>query len=534
MKKNWVKVMAVLMAAASLSACGKQGSGTETKKPDAGNSQKTEGKSDEGKSGGGEHYKIMTAFRPQHRDFKDMPVVQEILKDANITVDWEQVGDSALTEKKNIAISTGNMPDAILGMVSETDVLSNPELFMQLDKYIDSMPNVSKILKEHPEAKTFLTFPDGHIYSFPFVQEREYEGFPDQLWINKSWLDKLGLKMPKTYKEFEEVLKAFKEKDPNGNGEHDEIPFTMMLKHGYFGPYSMYGLFGRLDETNRLIVENKKIVFTADKEEWKNATKWFAKLYKEGLIDPESFTQDRSTLFAKGKADPELIGSTNAFLLDNVVGANRMKDYAFVLLEGENGIKTIRYDSFPVESRTNGVVNANLKNPDGMMRFFDTCLNQEKNYPLQTVFGLIGKQLVKTNEPGKKFEFAIAPDGLSQDDFRYKDAPSDFPTYLTKESWASVVHAPDVARKEKILEECRPYLQKESMPPLLFTEQESQELGDISAAIRDYVSQQQALWISGQGDIDAQWDAYVQKLKDMRVDDYVKIYQTAYDRYYAK
>ncbi len=543
MKKTIVKVMASLMALTMFAGCGKSGDNgkdtggdketqqEEKEKPD----DKDDGKKDGDKKDDGEkpHYNIMVDFRPQHEDFDKMPVVQQILDDAGIEVEWEQVGDAAVTERKNIAISTGTMPDAMLGMANTNDVMQNYELFLPLNEYIDTLPNVSAIMEENPEAKQFLTFPNGNIYSFPFVQEREYEGFPDQLYINKTWVEELGLEMPTNYEEYAEVLKAFKEGDPNGNGEADEIPFTMMIDHSYFGPYSMYGMFGRLDNPNRLVIEDGKVIFTADKEEWKEATKWFASLYEDDLIDPESFTQDRSMLFAKGKADPMLIGSTNAFLLDNVVGADRMEHYEFVLLEGVNGHKELRYTSFPVQNRTYNVVNAEIENPEPLMKFYDICLDESKHYPLQTVFGLIGKQLVETDVEGKEFEFAIAPEGLSQDDYRYKDAPSNFPTYLTKDSWNSVVHAPDVARKEAILEDVRPYLEKESMPPLLFTEEETQELSDVNSALMDYVSQQQALWISNQSDIDADWDNYIETLNNMGLETYIRLYQQAYDRFYA-
>ena len=542
MKKTIVKVMASLMALTMFAGCGKSGDNgkdtprdkqpqqEEKEKPD----DKDDGKKDGDKKDDGEkpHYNIMVDFRPQHEDFDKMPVVQQILDDAGIEVEWEQVGDAAVTERKNIAISTGTMPDAMLGMANTNDVMQNYELFLPLNEYIDTLPNVSAIMEENPEAKQFLTFPNGNIYSFPFVQEREYEGFPDQLYINKTWVEELGLEMPTNYEEYAEVLKAFKEGDPNGNGEADEIPFTMMIDHSYFGPYSMYGMFGRLDNPNRLVIEDGKVIFTADKEEWKEATKWFASLYEDDLIDPESFTQDRSMLFAKGKADPMLIGSTNAFLLDNVVGADRMEHYEFVLLEGVNGHKELRYTSFPVQNRTYNVVNAEIENPEPLMKFYDICLDESKHYPLQTVFGLIGKQLVETDVEGKEFEFAIAPEGLSQDDYRYKDAPSNFPTYLTKDSWNSVVHAPDVARKEAILEDVRPYLEKESMPPLLFTEEETQELSDVNSALMDYVSQQQALWISNQSDIDADWDNYIETLNNMGLETYIRLYQQAYDRFY--
>ena len=42
--------------------------------------------------------------------------------------------------------------------------------------------------------------------------------------IRQDWLDELGLSMPETQDELVEVLKAFRDQDPNGNGIADEIP----------------------------------------------------------------------------------------------------------------------------------------------------------------------------------------------------------------------------------------------------------------------------------------------------------------------
>ena len=43
-------------------------------------------------------------------------------------------------------------------------------------------------------------------------------------WIRQDWLDKLGLAVPTTVDELHDVLLAFKNNDPNGNGKADEIP----------------------------------------------------------------------------------------------------------------------------------------------------------------------------------------------------------------------------------------------------------------------------------------------------------------------
>ena len=63
-----------------------------------------------------------------------------------------------------------------------------------------------------------VTNPDGHIYSLPKkLPMRPIVG--NQLFINKKWLDNLGLKMPETYDDLVTVLQAFKDKDANGNGD---------------------------------------------------------------------------------------------------------------------------------------------------------------------------------------------------------------------------------------------------------------------------------------------------------------------------
>jgi putative aldouronate transport system substrate-binding protein len=51
--------------------------------------------------------------------------------------------------------------------------------------------------------------------------------------IRKDWLDKLGLKVPKTLDEYLAVAKAFTEKDPDGNGKADTYGF------GFFPEYNV-------------------------------------------------------------------------------------------------------------------------------------------------------------------------------------------------------------------------------------------------------------------------------------------------------
>ena len=82
--------------------------------------------------------------------------------------------------------------------------------------------------------------PDGHIYTLPKFGEmgftydgdgKEYQigAIPQFSAINTKWLEAVGMEMPTTVDELHDVLVAFKDKDPNGNGQADEIPHVLHL-----------------------------------------------------------------------------------------------------------------------------------------------------------------------------------------------------------------------------------------------------------------------------------------------------------------
>ncbi|MDL2232278.1 extracellular solute-binding protein [Ruminococcaceae bacterium OttesenSCG-928-L11] len=543
-------ILAAMMAATVFSGCG-GGSGSSTaasSTPPAASSSTAPASSSQpaGDSGSTSadgvdidlsetvKFTAMAGFRPQHADFKDMGIIDEINAAANVEFAWELVPDASLNEKRSLALSTGDIPDVMFGMMKDPELMKNTSLFVPLDEYAQYTPNMVQIMKDDPAVEQFMTLSDGHYYSLAFWHEKPYEGAYNDLYINNDWLKAVGLELPNTIDEFEQMLIAFKTQDPNGNGEADEIPFTFILDHVYFGLFGMYGAFGSIDNNDtRLHIKDGQVYFTANKDEWKNATEWFAKLNSQGLLDVEGFTQDRSMLFAKGKSDPVLVGSMHAFLIDNVVGADRVPSYSYCLpLQGADGKRIARFNPNPISNRHTSVVSKNCKNIERMAYWLD--LNLSEDFSLQNTYGLFGKQLVDSSDSNYTYEFALAPDGMSQDDFRFKDAPAHFPAYINADLYGTLKPAPDVARKVGYMNDTTEYLTTEWIPPVLFTDDESRELATLKSTVTDYVLQQQALWISNQSDITKDWDAYVAQLDALGVNRYVEIYQTAVDRYYGK
>ena len=69
-----------------------------------------------------------------------------------------------------------------------------------------------------------LTAEDGGMYAAARIEYSLIDTMQFQVFINQTWLTKLGLEMPTNIDELETVLRAFRDKDPNGNGKKDELP----------------------------------------------------------------------------------------------------------------------------------------------------------------------------------------------------------------------------------------------------------------------------------------------------------------------
>ena len=113
-------------------------------------------------------------------------------------------------EKKGLLFA-GELPDAFYGqgILTDVDVIkyASQGILIPLEDMIEEYcPNISKLL-ENEEYRKALTAPDGHIYCLPSLTELSPKTH-EKLFINKTWLDQLGLPLPTTLEEFEETLKA--------------------------------------------------------------------------------------------------------------------------------------------------------------------------------------------------------------------------------------------------------------------------------------------------------------------------------------
>ncbi|GAA3334511.1 hypothetical protein GCM10020331_102750 [Ectobacillus funiculus] len=80
-----------------------------------------------------------------------------------------------LLKKRNLAVASGDLPDAIIDAAySDYDLLklAKDGAIVPVEDLIEKyMPNLQKVLQDAPEYKAMMTATDGHIYSFPWIEE---------------------------------------------------------------------------------------------------------------------------------------------------------------------------------------------------------------------------------------------------------------------------------------------------------------------------------------------------------------------------
>ena len=235
-------------------------------------------------------YKITTVRWSDWGEDYHKGFIDDSAKEAGIQINWDTLIAADWTDKKSVLIASGDLPDAFLGSNAFTDaeIAQNQSLFIPLEDLIkENMPNLTKAMEKEPRLKAMITSPDGHIYSLPKKLPMR-PTVANQLFINKKWLDNLGLKVPETYDELVKVLQEFKDKDANGNGDPtDEIPFGS----GNFDPTFSYIMpfNNRLgaDNTYEMSVKDGKPVYLRTEESYKQGIAAMHEAYKKGLIDPE-------------------------------------------------------------------------------------------------------------------------------------------------------------------------------------------------------------------------------------------------------
>ena len=532
LKKGMSLVLTASMAAGLLAGCG--GGGDEASSTASG-------------EGDVPTYKIATVRWTDTwpTDFLESGIMKELEEKHGINIEWDIYYNSDWSEQKSLLLASGDLPDAFLGSIclNISDMTQNKSLFLDLTDLIneETMPNLTSIFESDPEMKAVCTDRDGKSYSLPKKLGLRPEACGNALYINKEWLDNLGLAVPTTYEELETVLEAFVTEDADGDGDAtNEIGYTNSA-----GPTVLSGdlrnilfpfgtMVSRADNYMGLNSEGEP-VFMPAQENYKEAVEWMHGLWEKGILDPEYFTQEASMATSKRQAEGgSQVGLITGWTADSEAGGNADQFVLLEALQGPDGNRYVENASNYVDiSDRELVISKDCENPEKLLAWADDFYDNVVT--LQTTYGSISDGCITDNGDGT-YAVNEPEDGSSLDTSAWSNALKDFgPKYMTEDFEANVTLPADQGDGIRLLEDevNAKYVTTDKnvgFPMVQYTSDEQNTLTMLGTDIYQYVEAQYAHWVVD-GGIEEEWDAYLEQLDAMGMQDLVKAQTDAYNAY---
>lgn len=555
-KKVWKRTAAmalvVAMAATTVTGCG---SGKSSAKLNDGSFKEVDASTlefplkEKATLTGTISYPANTESEPNKRT-----IFKRLQEKTNVEIDWTAIQADQWSDKISLEMAnTKNMTDFIFSAgFSDNDLLKYAKqgVIIPLEEYIDAyMPNLQAVFEKYPEYRTMCTDTDGHIWALPWIEQLGNEKTAIQTignmsFINKKWLDFLNLKVPTTVDEFEQVLIAFRDHASEIQAEFgidgSIIPMSCIVNDGDQDPSLIINGFGEgygdADKTRHIAVTNdKEVICSATQDGYKEGIEWLHKLYEEGLIDTESFTQEWSTYVAKGKS-----GRYGVCFSWDVANIDNLEDWVPLPaltadtrnITPQNGSFTSGFD------RGRCVVTAVAENPalvcawlDQMYDPFQSPQNNWGTYGEDDDFDIF--ELSKNAEGGEMLKHAPLGDA-SPVEVREAESVGG-PLAVLNDYYDVYVTCPDDAqyRLDWIKEYYTPDMNLDYVYPNVFMNQEdTKKLSDLQTDIEKLINANKSDWIMN-GFTDDDWNQYLSELDGYGLEEYLQIFQKYLDDYYA-
>lgn len=459
----------------------------------------------------------------------EWPVWQEIGKRTNIYLEGVvPQSNSDAASAFNTMLASGDLADIIAYQdVGQIEQLGRDGGLIPLNDLIDEYaPNIKKVLEENPSFAQTAYSLDGNIYQIPRLQEifsAEY------WWIRQDWLDKLDLETPETVDDLYNVLTAFRNEDPNGNGIKDEVP--LFDRAGAKMPDEYLYLW---DTSTGFYVHDGKMVFEPLEENFKTGVTNIAKWYAEGLIDPELFTRQQAR-------DVLLSGDLGGCTHDWVSAGGyedklqeTIPDFKMVAFAPPANQHGEVYERTCRQPNIGWGISSQCEDPVTVMKFFDYIFSEEGT--MLVSFGVEGSEYTVQPDGSIKYTDAVmnAPEGAVSylrskgaacDIGRIEPAEYEYATMTTEGEAATKLYNdhPEWYREEPPFRDGEMYLK--------YLPEDEDEYQKIMANITPYVDEKFQSWMMGTSDFEAEYEEFVAELKNRGIVKAIEINQRAYDAF---
>lgn len=477
-------------------------------------------------------------------DFSQIWWTQHVAGLTGITFDFTLIENDVWEERKNLAFVSGDYPEMFFTGITASDELTYgyEGKLLDLKPLIkEYAPNIVELYEAFPDVVKGTTQENGAIYVLPMISYAPRSSNPHCILVNSSWLEAVGMDIPTDTESLYQVLKAFKEQDPNGNGEADELPTTLRATDTNGDPINDYILyaFGFTDMTDDVI--DGQYVFVPAQDSYRAYIEYMHRLYSEGLLDADYFTQDTTDMEAK--LAEEKVGVTSNSLT--------------ALVEDYRNYIAVPALTSPVNAEAVWpMTSINYQRNVACMALTDKCSEETAiaaikfaNYLVTTEASLAARLGPSQEESGDGYGYtydyiqdkhaygatrSYPEEYSSYYNFRMSKTPMNLPAYINplvddvvvgsddKNNWATTLWT-----NSGIYDVSRPVFDLQCT----FTEEEQTDLAYYQELI-SYATSARAKFITGEVELnDDTWASYLSNLEAYGLSDYSALCQTAYERY---
>ncbi len=461
---------------------------------------------------------------------EDWLTVKEAEKMFNVDFDFEVIPIADYSTKVSLALNTGNnTPDVILyqSTKGENASLALNGALVPISDYSEFTPNFNARVEKFGLKDTVdkLSLADGKRYYLPSLFDIPF--YDGGLILREDFLVEEGLEAPKTFDDLYEILKAYKVKNP------DSYPLTILA-----GPRVLYRMtmpsygvsLGKngASGTNTLSWDyDKKEYFTgAISDGYKAYISYLAKLYAEGLLDPEMADPINGDAWSQKMATGKAM-ATYAYYdqIGGLTGASDIEGFKLQMYPSLEGTAGAHHQ--PKSSTGSGVMfpatTAKRDDFERVVRTIDNVFFSEEGAKLWCL-GVEG--VTYTEENGK---ITYAEELVNAKEGVYKSLQVNYGcgSDVTQLVWIneremtkydenySRINA-EVAAMGNVIQ---------GIPPTpLFDDMTAEDAGVLQTPLFDTFEVWADAFITGRKNVENDWDSYVKEMKTLKIEAFNKLY----------
>ncbi|HLR93479.1 MAG TPA: extracellular solute-binding protein [Jiangellaceae bacterium] len=476
-----------------------------------------------------------------YRDHPEYPLVEDWLllttmeERNNVTFAMTTAPLSDYDQRRSLLVGAGDAPSVIPVTYpgQESQYVSSGAILAVSD-YLDLMPNFNQKIADWglEDELESLRQEDGKFYLLPGLLESARPDYT--VAMRTDVLEELGIEEPATWDEFRSALEAIKEAKGGSYVFSDRWEGQALLQVAApaFGTTAGWGLGASLwDEDAR------EFVFPGATDGYRQLVEYFAGLVADGLMDPESFTQEDDPAHQKLGQESSYAITTNfqeievsRTTLDTTLG------------EGNYQLNKIRQPSGPGGDTFGGsriqsgvMLSSAIAEKDtfvAIMQWIDWNYYSDEGLEFGK-WGVEGETFTRDDSGERVLADNVDWLGLNGDasdnlrvDYGMMNGVFLLEHGSSDEIVRTLIPEEEIEWQERMAD-------KELLPPpppAPMNEDEQEQAGLFQTALTDYVSQNTLAFITGQRDL-SEWDDYVTELEGQNMTAYIDLVNGAHQRF---